>query len=272
MKSASRLLAGLAVLLGIMLLSGCSDDDSNPFAGDCVDNTDFVASETFSYRVPLAEHVRFKLEGINGNIEITGVAGADSVSIEGERSVGSESIDDAEEHLPELEVSVSDMGTEVFVETIQPEDTDCRSFIVDYEITLPESLNVYVDNTNGTITVTSMRSTLDVGTTNGQITLDDFVGSTDADVTNGQIVAEVTLPQDGEAELTTVNGSIVLWIPDDTSAEFSAEVVQGTITIDDSLVLDDAVITNDSVTGTLGDGEGTIDLRTVNGSMSVLSF
>jgi DUF4097 and DUF4098 domain-containing protein YvlB len=257
--------------LTVTTLLGCTDDN-NPFTGDCVDNTDFVASETFRYVIPPASHSKLVLEGVNGEVNISGAADADSIRITGERRVGSESMEDAEEHLQELEVTVSDMGTELHVETIQPGDTDCRSYIVDYEIVLPESINVDATNVNGIIEVSRLRGALDASTTNGQITIDETWGNVEASLTNGKIEALLTVPHDGEVSLTTVNGGIELSIPDTTSADFSAEIVQGTIEIGGGLVLDDAVYTDSSVTGTLGDGEGTITLRTVNGNIIASGF
>jgi len=87
---------------------------------------------------------------------------------------------------------------------------------------------------------------------------------------NGQIQAKVTLPTDGVIAMSTVNGGINLNIPQSTSAEFSASVVNGTISTD--LILINLVSTPTSLTGTLGTGEGTIALSTVNGSISVWGF
>ncbi|MGB2989370.1 MAG: hypothetical protein WBC98_05380, partial [Candidatus Zixiibacteriota bacterium] len=64
---------------------------------------------------------------------------------------------------------------------------------------------------------------------------------------------------------------IELDIPQNTSAEFSATVVTGTISISD-LILQNQVSTPGSLSGTVGSGEGTISLNVVTGSVSVKGF
>jgi len=238
---------------------------------DNVSNTNFVAADSFSFEVEIETHTRLRLEGINGNVTISALSEADSVIITGEKRVGSESTQDAEEHLQELEVSVADMGSDVRVKTIQPEQTHGRSYVVDYTITLPQNLEVLVTNVNGAVTIDSINNSVSVVNVNGQVTLNEIFGSVLVSLVNGQIQAEVTLSTDGTIVMTTVNGGIGLDIPQSTSADFSASVVNGTIGIS-NLVLTNQVSTPDSLTGTLGDGQGTISLSTVNGSISVSGF
>ena len=106
-------------LVTICLYCGCNDNsvDSN----DNVSNTNFVAEEPFSFEVNVVNHSKLRLEGISGNVIIAGMSGTNSVMITGERRVGSESSQDAEAHLPELQVTVQDLANEVFVKTTQPQ-------------------------------------------------------------------------------------------------------------------------------------------------------
>jgi DUF4097 and DUF4098 domain-containing protein YvlB len=248
----------------------CGKDNSTDSTGN-VKNTDFVAEESFSFEVDVKDHTRLRLEAVNGNVIITGLSESDSVMITGEKSVGSESIKDAEDHLQELEVSVQDLGSEVFVKTVQPGQTYGRSYVVDYTITLPKSLQVLVDNVNGTVRIDSINNRVSADNVNGQVTLNEIFGSAFVNLVNGQIEGEVTLPMAGTADMSTVNGNIELDIPGSTSAEFSASVTHGIITIS-NLVLQNEVRTPTSLSGRLGDGQGTISLSTVNGSISVSGF
>jgi DUF4097 and DUF4098 domain-containing protein YvlB len=270
MKNNLMKLVVLILLVACFCFLGCgSDKSSGP--DDNVSNTDFVAKESFSYGVEVTDHTLLSLEGINGNVTITGLSGADSVIITGERRVGSESMQDAEAHLQELEVSVREIASEVYVKTIQPDKTHGRSYVVDYNITLPKELEVVVINVNGAVDIDSVNGSVSVQNVNGQVNLDEIIGSVSVNLVNGQIQAEVTLPKGGTITMTTVNGGIDLDIPQYTSAQFSATVVNGTIAIS-NLVLIGLVSTPTSLTGTLGTGEGTIVLTTVNGSISVSGF
>jgi DUF4097 and DUF4098 domain-containing protein YvlB len=262
-------------VIGVLLTTcvywiSCGKDKSVDSNGD-VANTDFVAKESFSFKVHVDAHTRLRLEGISGSVAITGESGSDSVIITGEKRVGSESTDDAEEHLQLLDVSVQDLGNEIFVKTIQPEKTHGRSYVVDYTITLPKSLEVLAHNVNGTVTVDSLDNSISVSNVNGLIALEEIFGSTVVQLTNGEIESQVALPPDGTIDMSVVNGNIDLNIPVNTSAEFSANVTNGRISVS-NLVLQNEVSSPTSHQGTLGQGEGTISLRTINGNVNVSGF
>jgi DUF4097 and DUF4098 domain-containing protein YvlB len=136
--------------------------------------------------------------------------------------------------------------------------------VVDYAITLPESFQVLADNLNGTVIVDSIHNLVSVGNVNGQITLNEIFGSAFVALVNGRIEGEITLPLEGTISMNLVNGNIDLDIPANTSAEFSISVT--------GLHLQNQVSSPTSLRGTLGEGEGTISLTTVNGNISVSGF
>ena len=106
-----------------MLLSSCDGGEDDGGSLPLVSNTNFEATESFSIAVPIGNQTLFSLIGINGEIDITGDAAASSVTIPGIKRVLSESTEDAEKHLLELDVNVQDLVNEIRVETIQPADT-----------------------------------------------------------------------------------------------------------------------------------------------------
>lgn len=270
MKNTFGKLILVALLTTCLSLINCGAD--NPVdSGDTVDNTDFIAEKSFSFKVDVVNHSRLRLEAINGEIRITGTSESDSVIITGERRVGSESMEDAEEYLKKLEVNVQDLGSEVFVKTIQPQKAYGRSYVVNYTITLPKNLEVLVSNVNGRVTIDSINNDVIVINVNGLVTLDEIFGSASVSLVNGQIEGEITLPFDGIIGMSVVNGNIDLKIPVSTSAEFWASVTNGNINVL-NLVLQNPVVSTTSLRGTLGDGQGTISLTTVNGNISVEGF
>lgn len=261
----------IAILFIVCLFSLNCGKDSAVDSGKNVSDTDFVAKESFSFVVGVVDHARLRLEGINGNVTITGKSDSDSVLITGEKRVGSESTEDAEEHLQVLDVRVQDLGDEVFVETIQPEKTYGRNYVVDYNITLPRSLQVLAYNVNGTVIINSLNNLASVGNVNGQVALNQIFGSASVNLINGQIEGEITLPSGGTIGMSLVNGNIGLDIPATTSAQFSASVINGTISVY-GLYLQNQVSTSTSLKGRLGDGQGTISLQTVNGNITISGF
>lgn len=236
-------------------------------------NTDFEAMETFSAEVPVVNQTQFNLTGIEGEVTVTGISsGAASVMISAIKRVQSESIEDAEARLQELNVNVQDLATEIRVETIQPIDDGGRNYIVDYTITLPNFLVIRVQNTGGIVTLDSINNDVTVINVGGNTTLSNILGSALIDLVAGTIEGEVTLPLNGAIDMKTVTGDINLDIPVNTSAEFSAAVNIGSISIS-NLVLQNEVRTSTFRSGTLGSGQGTITLETeAFGNISVSGF
>lgn len=264
------------ILFVIFFIASCTlyiSCDSETVTGidDEVSNTDFVASESFYFSIAVQSKTMFSITGINGNITINGVSNTDSVIITGQKSVGSESLADAQASLQNLNVIVRDQSNEVNVETDQPEETGGRNYNVNYQVTLPKDFLITAANVNGVVSVDSINNTVNTANVNGQILLTDIVGSSAVSLVNGQIVAKITLPLNGTIAIANVNGNIALEIPTNTSAEFSAGLVNGNIIIT-NLSLLNQVSSNTSVTGTLGNGEGTISLTNVNGNISAYGF
>ena len=81
----------------------------------------------------------------------------------------------------------------------------------------------------------------------------------------------ISVPPDLNIVVDNINGSIALDIPQSTSAEFFASLVNGNISLQ-NLTLHNRVATNKSLQGTLGDGQGMITLRTTNGNIDVSGF
>jgi DUF4097 and DUF4098 domain-containing protein YvlB len=221
--------------------------------GDAFHSKRKVASAEFSFEQVVANQRRLVLEAINGTITITGVAGADVVTVEGTREVHAETVDEAEQGLPEVQVDVEDFAEEIVVRTIQPQDNQRRNFVVNYEISLPRNLAVLVTSANGNIDATN---------TDGSVSIQ---------LSNGNVGARVALPPSGFIEITIANGDTDLFVPVNTSAAFSAAVGNGSIEIS-NLELQNLVRTSKTAMGVLGEGNGAITLQTGNGRITASGF
>lgn len=257
-----------AALALIVALSAC--DDTLGLNG--VDNTDFVAEEPFSFQISAENQTQVRLEGVNGGVEVIGSAQATAFLIGGERIVRSESVADAEASLELLEVEVSDLGDELVIRTKQPRNTGGRTFVVNYQLTIPADADVRIVNINGGVAIDRTSGSVDVDNVNGSLRFVELDGSVRAETVNGGVIATMTMPGGSLCDLATTNGSIDLEIPRGSSAEFWATVTNGRITTS-NLVFTDQTVTRTSLRGTLGDGDGgTIELRTVNGNIDVHGF
>jgi DUF4097 and DUF4098 domain-containing protein YvlB len=236
------------------------------------EKADFIVDGSFSDSVPVAGHSSIRLDAVNGEIKITGQPGATSVIVTAELQVGSNASRlDAEAGLTQLGVLVADGADEIFVQTVQPNTMDGRQYVVNYTITVPSDIAVDVTQVNGHVNVLNIESSLFVEVVNGNVYLSDIFGVATVDVDNGSIDGTVTLSPGGEIILSTGIGDIDLRVPKSTSADLTAHADFGAITWD-NLDLLNPVDTNQSLTGTLGDGAGLIDLETWNGNIDVTGF
>jgi DUF4097 and DUF4098 domain-containing protein YvlB len=231
-------------LLGLILASGCGGSSSG-----FVDNRPW-AEEPFSFNEPVGTQTALQLLGVSGTIEVTGTPGATSIAITGVKRVQANTLEDATAQLAQLDVEVSGSANEVLVQTVQPKFSAGRNYIVNYTISLPQDFDCRILSVNG------------------RIEADAIHGSVFLRLVNGQITASVTLPSAGEIDMSLVNGNIDLRIPQTTSAQFSATVAIGSISLT-NLSLSNETVTPNARTGTLGGGDGTISLDAGNGTIAV---
>ena len=233
-------------LLGLILASGCG---GSSHSSGFVDNRPW-AEKSFSFNEPIGSQTALQLQGVSGTIEVTGVPGATSVTITGVRRVQANTLEAATAHLAQLDVNVSSSANEVLVQTVQPKFSAGRNYIVNYTISLPQDIDCSILSVNG------------------RILADAIHGSVLLRLVSGDITASVTLPPAGEIDMSLANGKIDLRIPQTTSAQFSATVAIGSISLT-NLSLSNETVTPNSRTGTLGGGDGTISLDAGNGTIAV---
>jgi murein DD-endopeptidase MepM/ murein hydrolase activator NlpD len=264
MKAFARGVILPCAILSCFLLLAC-DDDGRPTKPR---DTSFFAEDPFFFELEAGSRTTFKIDGINGTIQITGDPSATSVSVEGKRRVESDSVEDAENHLAVIKVENTTSDTEIRVRTDQPPDTQGRNYIVNYTVTLPQGMMIDAGNANGVVSVQSMKNRVSIDNANGDITMESIEGNALATLGNGSIVASVTLPLNGFIDLSVGNGDISLAIPQNTSAALSATVANGTVSVS-NLDITNPVVTANSVSGTMGKGHGTITLTVANGTIAI---
>src|SRR4030042_5868519 len=147
------ILSGIIIACLNLFHTGCTDISVDPF--DNINNNDNIVSENFSFRVALTNQSLLRIEGVSGNVTIAGVSNFDSVIVTGEKKVASQSIQDAQEHFHELSVNFQNLENEIYLKTIQPEESNGRSYIVNYDITLPKNFAILSGTVNGSVKIES---------------------------------------------------------------------------------------------------------------------
>jgi DUF4097 and DUF4098 domain-containing protein YvlB len=139
---------------------------------------------------------------------------------------------------------------------------------VQYDVTVPRTMNVDVSNTNGGIHLSDVTGTLELDTTNGKIEVSRCAGSLDASTTNGSIHAELLKISKGQPlRFETTNGRIEVAVPANAAADIDAATTNGPITSD--LPVATTRTSSNSLRGTINGGGTTLHLRTTNGGITI---
>lgn len=137
---------------------------------------------------------------------------------------------------------------------------------IDYELIVPEGIEVSIDNTNGKTEVAEISNKVEVNQTNGKLNLVHATGYITADLTNGKITGD--LDSTKGLNLKTVNGNVSLKLSSTFTGKFRMETTNRKIVKKDFDFRD----VNDDKTlfrGNLGTGDAEIRLETTNGKITL---
>lgn len=276
MKSFIQIAVGTILLM--LFLFACSGGDvetnfntENPGFVNWNKSPKIYAEGTFETELPFMNQKEIRLTAIRGDVFIDGYNDAESIMVESQLRVGSDSISDAEAQLANMKIQVVNQDDAILIRTIEPEKSGKREYSVDFHIMIPSSLKNDLTLVSGSITVQNIENSVNISSVNGDIFLWDIFGNVDINLVNGSIDSSVTLPDDGEISISTVNGNIDMSIPGSTSAIFYARETNGSISTS-NLEYVTSEQTLRSLAGTIGDGNGMIELETVNGYISIVGF
>jgi DUF4097 and DUF4098 domain-containing protein YvlB len=139
---------------------------------------------------------------------------------------------------------------------------------VSYELMVPRTMNLEIENTNGGIVVSEVRGSHRIDTTNGRIELERCAGDLEAETTNGAIRAELTDVTPGKSmRLETTNGRISLSAPPTLAANVDAATTNGSINTE--LPITTTHAKRRSLRGAINGGGPELRLRTTNGSIEI---
>jgi DUF4097 and DUF4098 domain-containing protein YvlB len=140
---------------------------------------------------------------------------------------------------------------------------------VKYEVTVPRSMDLQIDDTNGRIEVSDVRGSHRIVTTNGRISLTRCAGDANVETTNGSIEAELMAINAGRVmRMATTNGHITVRVPRTFAARVDAANTNGSIETDLPVTASGSHDKH-TLTGTINGGGPELRLRTTNGSIHI---
>jgi hypothetical protein len=142
---------------------------------------------------------------------------------------------------------------------------------VTFDVTVPRSMSVTIENTNGALHLADIRGTMKLETTNGKIEVLRCAGHLDAETTNGSIRAELTSVDAGQPmQFETTNGRISIALPATYGARVDASTSNGGIRTE--LPVATTAVDRNSLRGTINGGGAELKLRTTNGSIEITTL
>ncbi|HXO45560.1 MAG TPA: DUF4097 family beta strand repeat-containing protein [Candidatus Cybelea sp.] len=225
-------------------------------------NTDQVFHEI--YKLPAGG--QFQLDNINGSVQVEGWD-RDEVEVHAVKSSQTDSHD-----LDQVKIEVESHPGEVDVHTRYPTGEGAE-VAVEYHIRVPYRVLLgSIQTVNGSLLVRGVDGGGELRSVNGNVEVTESSGRFSAKTTNGDLRLELRHLIDGAPmNLETVNGSVVLGLPSNASADLKVRNMNGELYSDFPVTSTDALPGARAFHGRLGHGGGgAISVRTVNGGIHLL--
>ncbi|HEX9934083.1 MAG TPA: DUF4097 family beta strand repeat-containing protein [bacterium] len=140
---------------------------------------------------------------------------------------------------------------------------------VQLTLDLPARIRLDAKSVNGRVDVVGLSGRATLYTTNGRVSVERHSGDVHARTVNGSITVAVDdFPKGGSIDLGTTNGSIRLALQPDVQADVRASTVNGGIFTDFPVAVQGKFVSK-HLNGGINGGGGSIDLKTVNGSIHI---
>ena len=205
--------------------------------------------------------------GGNGGISVRGTGG--SAPRLRFRIVARASSDaDAQDIARQVDISTSDGRVRVR----GPRTTGREGWSVDVEVETPRDLPLTLASTNGGIDIQDVAGRTRFETVNGGVTLSNVSGDMRGRTVNGGLNVRL----DGQRwegaglDVETTNGGVRMSMPEGYNAELTAETSNGGLVVDFPITVQGRIAgVNHRISTTLGSGGPRLQVRTVNGGVTI---
>jgi hypothetical protein len=226
----------------------------------------FAFDEVFHETYPLPAGGTFELQNVNGSVVVSGWE-RNEVEISAVKTARRNQDD-----LQRVKIEIQAQGGKVSVHTRYPQDEGVE-VTVEYRVHVPRRVILgRVNTVNGAVRVAGVDGSGDLQSVNGDVEALDSVGRFRAHTTNGNVRLELRgLSGEGVLAAETVNGSVVLALPDGTGGDLDVRSLNGDFRSELPVALQGSLGARE-FHGRLGQGGAPIRIRTVNGSVRIVTL
>jgi hypothetical protein len=226
-----------------------------------------AADENFHKIYPLAAGGSFALENVNGSVQVEGWS-RDEVEVSAVKTAARNDSRD----LSQVKIEVDDSHPgQVAVHTRYPQGEGAE-VAVEYHVHVPYRVLLgSIETVNGSVTVRGVEGGGELRSVNGNVEVFDSSGRFSEKTTNGNLRLELRqLMSGGPMNLETVNGSVVLGLPEGARADLKALAMNGDIYSELPVTAAASAPAARAFRAKLGNGGGQISVRTINGGIRLV--
>ena len=159
-----------------------------------------------------------------------------------------------------------------------------RNIRVTYKVTVPQSYNVDLDTSGGSIQIENlqgevdahtsggsisledMQGDVDIKTSGGSLDLDNIIGKIDAKTSGGSIKLKLPTNPTKDSKVKTSGGSITAYLAKDVAVDLSAKTSGGRVSSEFTV---NGITKKRSIVGTINGGGPELVLKTSGGSVRI---
>ncbi|MDE3152776.1 MAG: hypothetical protein KGL93_11070 [Gemmatimonadota bacterium] len=140
---------------------------------------------------------------------------------------------------------------------------------VEFDVAVPAGVKIAVHSVNSDVAIAGVTSEVHAGTVNGRVNVETDGGPVSANSVNGSVHASMLrYHPTQDMRFNTVNGSVVVELPNDVDADVELSTVNGRFTTDFPVTLSGRIDPR-HLRATLGKGGPRITMHTVNGNVEL---
>ena len=253
------------VVLAFLVFAGCRSEPEL-----------MTVSETEEITVPL-DTSALVLEGYNGQIVVTGTRDT-TASLAFEKTAGGATEDSARVLLAGITVETDSSGLydrrsgrRAYVFRVASEATEQTEVAI--RARMPYQAPLVVEAGTATVEVSAVSAPINIDIANGSVTVEGATDDIEVRSRNGDIsVAMAGFKDVTDVRLRTGNGNLTLTLPASVSGRLDAEAIVGDVVVEGLDITpeqEQRTATGKLLSAEVGDGNGTISLRTENGTITI---
>jgi DUF4097 and DUF4098 domain-containing protein YvlB len=228
-------------------------------------------TEEFHHSYPLTASGRVSLENINGPVHIS-AWDRNEVKVDAVKRAWSKS------RLDEAKLVIHSDNDHLTIRTEYPDRDNTfwsghhqdNPASVEYTLTVPRTANLdQIELINGSLDLTGVAGEVRASCINGHLSAHGLQGRAKLSTVNSRVEANFDKLSGSPIELESVNGSVLVTLPSDSSADVEASTVSGHISNDFGLQVNDHRFVGHDLRGQLGSGTTRIRLENVNGRIEI---